>query len=81
MAIDSLTGYGGNNIYANQYGYGSGSGNDVSGAFGEIDNDTSVALQLQNQRRKNGQNHYQTVEGMKVDFNNKLMQQIGQSKG
>jgi hypothetical protein len=76
MAIDSLTGYSGNNIYASQYG----SGNDVSGAFGEIDNDTSVALQLQNQRRKNAQNHYQTVEGMKVDFSTKLMQQIGSAR-
>ncbi|MBD9457486.1 hypothetical protein IB241_07330 [Pseudomonas sp. PDM05] len=77
MAIDTITGYNSNNIYTNGYG----SGNDITGAFGEIDNDTFTALQLQNQRRKNGQNHYQTVEGMKVDFNNKLMQQIGQSKG
>ena len=76
MTIDTITGYNSNNIYTNGYG----SGNDVSGAFGEIDNDTSVALQLQNQRRKNAQNHYQTVEGMKVDFSTKLMQQIGSAR-
>ena len=77
MAIDTITGYNSNNIYTNGYG----SGNDVSGAFGEMDSDTAAVLQQQNLRKKNAQNHYQTVEGMKVDFNNKLMQQIGQSKG
>ena len=76
MTIDTISGYNSNNIYTNGYG----SGNDVSGAFGELDSDTAAVLQQQNLRKKNAQNYHQTVEGMKLDFSTKLMTQIGSAR-